>query len=793
MRVSLRWLGEYVDLPEDVIVKPDAVAQVLNGLGHEVEAVEYLEAPFRGVVVARVVGRRPHPAADRLQLVEVDAGDRQVEVVCGAWNFDTGALVPLALPGATLAGALEVGERRIRGVQSVGMICSEAELGLGEDEGGIMVLPPGPSIGADMTAMLPYPDVVLDVSITSNRPDCMSMVGLARELAAYYRTGLRRPEVQVKEAPPPLEVEVGIDDLEACPRYVARPIRGVRVGPSPAWLRLRLQAAGLRSINNVVDATNYVLLELGQPLHAFDLDRLAGHTIVVRRARAGETLRTLDGLERRLDPADLVIADAERPVGLAGVMGGEDAEVGGETSDVLIESAYFDPPTVLGTAKRHGLRTEASSRFERGVDPNNALLAADRVAGLLAQVSGGRPAEGVRDVYPRPVRAHRVAFPLGEVPRLLGIEVPPAVVMELLERLEMKVTGRHPLTVIVPTFRPDLSRPADLVEEVARLYGYDQIPETLPKGTGGGLPDRQQRLRLLRQVLVGAGYYEAQTLSFLSPADLDGLGLEEGDPRRSAIEVTNPLREEEGVLRTTLLPGLLQAAAYNQARRVGQVSLFEIGKVFLRDPLNEGNLPEQPDLLAFVSNRGADVHDATGLWELVARSLGAATTGLQPQAGAPFHPGRSAQVLVDGRPTGRVGELHPSVVRAFGLAGRVVAGEIELDPLLEEPGWWQLAEPSPFPPVVFDLAFELPEGAPAGELLQAVREAAGQLLEEASIFDVFRGSPLPPDAKSLALRLRLRAPDHTLTDDEVAVVRQTIATRVAERLGGRLRGGLPGR
>lgn len=783
MRVSLRWLGEYLEQPTN---DPEEVAAALGRLGHEVEGVERLDAPFRGVLVGRVAGRRPHPRADRLQLVQVESGGQTVEVVCGAWNFEVGALVPLARPGARLEGGLQVGEREIRGVRSVGMICSAAELGLGEDAAGILVLPPDLQVGTDLAAALPFPDSVLDVSITANRPDCMSMVGLARELSAYYQVALRVPAPKVEERAPDVEVEVRIEDPVGCPRYVARPVRDLRVADSPTWLQLRLRAAGIRPINNVVDATNYVLLELGQPIHAFDLDRLARRTIVVRRANDDETLRTLDGMDRRLHPADLVIADAERAVAIAGVMGGEETEVGAETSRVLIESAYFHPPTVLLTAKRHGLRTEASARFERGVDPNLAGSAADRVAELLTEVAGGQTAAGGRDEYPQPLGPWQVSLALSEVKRLLGVEISRKEAAGLLERLGFQVGGRDPLTVTVPTFRPDVTGPADLVEEVARLYGYARIPETLPVGRGGGLPSGQRRLRDLRQVLVGAGYFEAQTLSFIGPHDLERLRLPSADPRREAIRVANPLREQEGSLRTTLLPGLLQAVGYNRARRVGEVALFEIGKVFLR---GEGELPDQPEMLAFVSNRSpADFQEAAGLWEVIVRGMRLAEARLRAGAPPPFHPGRSAQVWLGGEPIGALGELHPSVLRAFELSGSLAAGEISLERIIEEPGWWQLREPSPFPPVVFDLAFELDEDAAAGDLLGEVRAAGGELLESVEVFDVFTGGPVPVGRKSVAIRLTMRAPDHTLSDEELAPLRKDIAEAVAERFGGRLRG-----
>ena len=485
MKASLRWLQEFVDLPT---LDPGVIAATFDGLGFEIEGVTEVVADFRGVVVAKVLAIRPHPAADRVRLVTIEDGAGGREVVCGAWNFDVGATVPYATVGSRLAGGLDVGERDIRGVRSPGMICSERELGIGDEGGGILLLDDGLQPGTDVTGILGLPDVVFDVAITPNRPDAMSIHGLARELGAFFGVEVRPVDITVPRAAPGGAVRVRIDDPAGCPRFTVRQITGVKIGPSPLWMRMRLRAAGVRPISNVVDITNYVMLETGQPLHAFDLDRIPEETIVVRRAAAGESLTTLDGVTRRLEAADLVISGPEAALGLAGVMGGGDSEVSETTTRVLLEVAHFEPTGVLLTGKRHGLRSEAVARFERGVDPMLPPVASARGTALIARLAGGMPLGELIDEHPRPHRPATIALAVGEVERLLGVRLFGLEIGTLLRRLGFAVSGDDPLAVTVPSYRPDVTRPADLVEEVARLYGLDNIPTTLPHGPGGGLP-----------------------------------------------------------------------------------------------------------------------------------------------------------------------------------------------------------------------------------------------------------------------------------------------------------------
>jgi phenylalanyl-tRNA synthetase beta chain len=682
------------------------------------------------------------------------------------------------------------------------MICSAAELGIGEDAAGIMVLDPDLKIGSDFSENLPFPDVVFDISITPNRPDAMSIVGLAREIAAYYSGEMRLPPHTVATEQESSRVRVEIEDEKGCPRYVGREVADVEIRESPLWMQLRLRSADVRPINNVVDITNYVMLELGQPLHAFDLDQVGGERIVVRRARDGETLQTLDGVERRLDVMDLMICDGNGVVAFAGIMGGEESEVTEATTRVLIEAANFHPPSVMFSSKRHNLRTEASSRFERGVDPNLPGVAAERAARLMVELAGGKALADVADVYPQEIVPWTIDLPLSEVERILGISIESTVVIGLLRRLRMDVSGEDPLRVTVPTNRPDLLRPIDLIEEIARLYGYDRFPETLPAGPAGGLSDAQVRDRVLREVLINAGIAEAQTMSFVGRQELDALGLPDDDPRRGGIRVRNPLREEEAYLRTTLLPNLLKAVRYNVSHGLADVCLFEVGKVFLARPaVDDPRIPDQPEHLAYVmaggtgaqgihaARRPVDVYTATGVWDLLVLRLGLMGTALRQATIQGLHPGRAAEVMVGARVIGFVGELHPAVARRFDLAGRVAVAEVAVDPLVGDRGWWQFQEPSTFPRVEFDLAFELEIGVAASDVISTVRSAGGSRLEDISVFDEFTGPPLAAGRKSLALHLVFRAPDQTLTNEAVAPTRSAIIAAVEEATGGRLRGG----
>ncbi len=794
MKVPLSWLQEFIDLPT---TDPKELSIAFDMVGEKVESFEILEADWTEVVVGRVLEISAHPEADRIRVCQVDTGEGPTQIICGAWNFSEGAYVAVARPGAVLPGEFEIGHKTIRGVDSNGMICSEKELGLGDDHAGIMVLDGEPGLGTDFADLVELPDVVFDLEITTNRPDAMSLSGLARDLAAHYRIDYRVPERSLSSVPGAPQIKVAIGDPVGCRRFTAREIRGVKIGRSPLWVRHRLSKAGIRSISNVVDVTNYVMLELGHPLHAFDADSIKGEGLVVKRALEGETLVTLDGEERELTPDDLIIYDGEGPTSMSGTMGGARSEVSADTVNVLMEAASWDPPTIMYMSRRHGLRSEASTRFERGVDPNLTDEADARASAMVVELAGGEVLEGVIDEIATPVEPIRVELGISEVGRLLGPGFTREGSGDILTRLGMVVEGFDPMRVTVPTFRPDVTRPADLIEEIARIHGYDQFAATVPTGPAGGLTPEQKRLRALHAALVGVGLHQAVTLPFVNVEDLSRLGWT--DTSR-LLRVTNPLREEEGILRPTLLPGLLSSARFNRSYGAPAVSLFETARVFVAEPWPEDpRLPTQIDRLSWVMVGGvgplilgreaqtADSAVSLSLVRHVMAVLGHADFALEQEDLAGYHPGRSAAVKLGGAVIGHVGELSPSAAREFDLPGRVAIAEIDLRPILATPELGIAVSPSVFPHADFDLSFLIPIGLEVGNVLEASLEAASGLVESAHVFDEFRGPGVEDGKRAVAIRYRLRAGDHTLTNEEVSPIRAAMISAV-EALGAQLRG-----
>ncbi len=795
MRVSLSWLKELVEIPD---LEAEELAHIFDMIGHGVENVEVLEPQWTEVYVGKVLEVEPHPDADRIRVCRVETGRGPTQIICGAWNFEAGATVAVARPGAVLAGGLEIGERTIRGVESKGMICSERELGLGDDHTGILVLDGEPEIGSLFADHVELPDVVFDLDITSNRPDAMSILGIARDLAAYFRTEYRLPEVDLTTVPGDTSMRVDIDDPTGCRRFVAREIRKVSLGPAPLWMRHRLHKAGFRSISNVVDVTNYVMVELGHPLHAFDADRIEGDHLIIRRATEGEVLVTLDGEERSLHPDDLIIYDDVGPTSMSGTMGGERSEVSKATTRVLMEAASWDPPTIMFMSRRHKLLSEASIRFERGVDPNLSELANRRASALVAQLAGGEVLEGYVDEATGTFEPWTVDLSNRDVERLLGPGIESGEVREILQRLGMKVDGDDPLKVTVPTFRPDLSRPADLIEEIARIHGFDEFGATLPRGPAGGLSPEQARLRRLLHSLASIGLHQAIALPFVSVDSLTDLGWEGGE--EDLLRVRNPLSAEESLLRPSLLPGLLKTLGYNLARGAGDVAIFEVGRVFSTDPdPDDPRLPAQPRRLgwAVVGEVGprvlesppleADARISRAIWQYLARSLGITEYTIVPATSPGLHPWRTAEVRIEGQVVGHVGELSPRAARAYQIPRRVAVAELELEPLLRPVPLPQLRSPSPYPPVDFDLSFVVTIDRPVAELIKVTTQAAEGLVETARVFDEFKGEGLGETERAVAIRYRLRAQDHTLSNEEVAPVREAMI-RAAETVGARLRG-----
>lgn len=778
MKVLLSWLREFTPVEGS----PPGIADDLSDLGLAVEEIVTFAAAPAGIVVARVAGLRPHPDADRIQLVDVDAGDGELrQVCCGAFNMAVGDLVPLATVGTTMPSGLEIGRRRMRGEASEGMLCSAAELEMGSDAEGIMVLPAGLELGEDLTAALGVAgDVLFDLEVNPNRPDALSVVGVARDLAARRGLPFELPEPQVETSGAPAgestSVEIVAPDL--CGRFSVRVLRNASGARTPPLLARRLLALGMRPINFVVDLSNYVMLEIGQPSHAFDADLVPDGKLGVRRAAEGEKVETLDGAVRTLNAGDGVIVDAsDRAIGIAGVMGGASTEISTETQVVLLEAAWWNPPDIARTSRRLGLRSEASARFEAGVDPEIAPWALERFAELAAPGGVTLAPELVQaqgNLPPRPT----VRVRTGRVNAILGTGLTPPEMRACLEPIGFGIgpTSAEPSSdlrsypgeiwdVTVPSWRPDSSTEIDVIEEVGRLWSYSRIARTVSKSPHpGGLTSLQRSRRRVHGVLAGFGLMEAMPLPFLAPGDLERCGLPP-----DGITVTNPLVAEESVMRTSLRPGLLKAVAYNAARRQSGVALFEIGHVHAP---GDGELPAESDQLA-VALAGREASAAAALWERLRRAMAFVPTEVRNEATAGMHPTRSAVLIAGGETVGVLGEIDPAVTEAFDIDERVAWLECDLGRLLEshldDPRYRQ---PSRFPSSDIDLAFVIDDATPAATVEAALRRAAGEALVTLHLFDVFRDADrLGPECRSVAWRLRLQAADRTLTDAEVGEIR----------------------
>lgn len=808
MRVSLRWLGQYVDIAD---LPPEALAEKLTRSGVAVEGIERRNAGLEGAVIGHVLECAPHPQADRLRVCRVDVGrGAPLQIVCGAPNVAAGQKVAVALPGARLPDGRTIGEATLRGVASQGMILSGQEMGLPDKvipramRDGILVLADDAPVGADAAAHLGLDDVVLELDLTPNRADCLSLLGVAYEVAAILNRSVTLPPEEVPEegAPAADAVRVAIEAPDHCHRYAARLVRGVRIGPSPQWLQNRLMAAGIRPINNVVDVTNYVMLEYGQPLHAFDYGALAGGNIVVRLAREGERLVTLDEVERVLDGQTLLITDGTKAVGIAGVMGGANSEVRDATVDVLLESAYFVPASVRRTSRKLGIRSEAALRFEKGVDPGRVIPALNRAARLLAELAGGRVAPGVVEAVVRTEAPRVIAVRPRRVNDLLGTALSDAEMGEVFRRLGFAVDAQPDgtLAVTVPTRRTDVTTEIDLVEEVARLVGYDHIPTTMIEGptTAGRLTRAQALRRRVRRLLQQAGLSEAVTYSLTDPDRAARVAPLRDGVRPIALAM--PMSEERSVLRTTLVPHLLDAVAYNRARKNEDVRLFEIGRVFWTSEARVSRLPEERLLVAAaLTGHAAPVHwaekrekvdfyHAKGVVEFLLAELGIGGVVFEPESRAGLHPGRTARVKAGQTVLGYVGQLHPETQAAWDLAETYVF-ELDLDALVGLAASTRRFAPLPkVPAVLRDLAIVVDRDVPAAALESVIREAGGDILEAVTLFDVYTGEPIPEGQKSVAFSLVFRDPARTLTDEEVAAAHERIVAALERAHGAKLRG-----
>lgn len=812
MRVSLKWLRELVDITMPV----DRLCDRLDMTGTKVEAVHALGEALAGVVVGQVLAKEQHPDAEKLSYCSVDIGaDEPLRIVCGATNFSAGDKVPVACVGATLPGGLTIKRAKLRGLESQGMMCSATELQLGADASGLLLLPADAPVGASFAEYHGLTDTILELEVTPNRPDCLSMLGVAREVAAVTGAAYRTPASEPEErgAPASGAVTVEIADRDLCPRYTARVIRGVKIGPSPAWLAERLVAAGTRPVNNVVDVTNYVMYELGQPLHAFDIDAVARRgdsaAITVRLARDGERLRTLDGQERRLAPDSLLIADDAGAIALAGVMGGEATEVSEATTDVLLESACFNTSSISRTSRRMALISESSIRFERGVDPDLAARASARAAALIAEVAGGVVAPGIVDEYPGEVPPRRLRLRTRRANSLLGTALSALEMVELLEPLGIStsVSGDE-IEAVVPTYRPDLVREADLIEEVARLFGLENIPSTRPGGRErvGGLTGAQRFRRDLGSMLRATGLDEHVGYSFGDHADMARLGWELA-PDELPVELINPMSEEQAVLRWTLVPGLLRAVSHNQRRGVGNVHLYEMANVFItaagrKQPRER--LMVAGALTGSWSARGWNepeeqlgFFDGKGVLGSAFGALGIGGWSVRAAERPWLQPGRTAEVVVGGDVVGWIGEASADSLTAFEAEGPVVLFELGVNAVLKACArtGTRYREIPRFPAYDLDIAFVVDEAVSAERLTAAIRSAGGPLLESVRLFDVYRD---PTDAdetrrrvgagqKSMAFSLTYRSQEKTLSDGDVLPAYEKLVSKVSGAVGAEVR------
>ena len=804
MLISWNWMTDFVDLEG---IDPEAAAARLTLAGLEVAGITRLCPPeLTKVVSARITGLVPHPEADKLSICTVDNGREELQIVCGARNMKAGDTVALAPVGTRLPNGMSIKKARIRGQVSTGMLCSAAELGLEEESAGIMILPSDLPLGEPVIELLQLQDTILEFEITPNRGDCLSVIGVARELAAIYQRPLRLPEVQLETGERAVGelADITIEDPDLCPRYVGRVVEDIVLGESPLWLKTRLRAAGVRAISNVVDITNYVMLETGQPLHAFDLDLLAGHRIVVRRAGKDTVFTTLDGIERKIEAETLLICDGREPVAIAGIMGGLNSEINDKTRNVLIESAFFAPASIRRSSQRLNLSTEASYRFERGVDPQATGRAAARAAELLADLAAGKVAAGELDVCPDPAIRKRapISFRPAQACRLLGIELEMAAIRDIFNRLAITIAGEDAIgwQVVPPAWRFDLEREVDLIEEVARLYGYDRIPVTELKISAAAVLDEPKtvNLRRLRDILVSYGYFEAVNYSFIDPEAVRRLKFPPASRYFDFVQLKNPISSEMAVMRTTLLPGLLANLGDNLRVNVKDVRLFEVGRGFFQ--VAGRKQPREELLLAGVAcgrryrehfsgpGEKLDFFDLKGLLEELGEAL-RLEFEFDPSGGYDcLVPGQAAAVKFNGRVVGSVGRLHHQVAEALDFEQEVLVFEIVLEPLLaaaaqQTVSYRGLAR---YPAIYRDLAFLVEKTVPAGEMLDFLRNQH-KLIAKVEVFDVFQGESLPDGKKSLAFRLTFQDRNKTLTDKKVNAIITKLIKGIEDRFGGEVR------
>ncbi len=787
MNTSLSWIKAYVP---DLDVTAQEYTDAMTLAGTKVEGYEALDADLDKIVIGQIDKIEKHPDADKLIICQVNVGEETVQIVTGANNVQEGDKVPVVLDGGRVAGGHEPGSRvaggvkikkgKLRGIESRGMMCSIEELGSNRDmypeapEEGIYIFPEDAKVGANAVEALGLNDVVFEYEITSNRVDCFSVVGIAREAAATFGKEFHPPVVTETGNSEDVNdyIKVTVEDQELCPRYCARVVKNIKIGPSPKWMQRRLASVGIRPINNLVDITNYVMEEYGQPMHAYDLDTIARHEIIVRTAREGEKFTTLDGQERQMDETVLMICDGERSVGIAGIMGGENSMITDDVKTMLFEAACFDGTNIRKSSKKVGLRTDASGKFEKGLDPNNAQAAIDRACQLVEEMGAGEVVGGMVDVYGKRKEPVRVPFDQDEINRLLGTEISKDEMIGYFRKIGLEYDDAAN-EVIAPTFRHDLFRMADLAEEVARFYGYDNIPTTLPKGeaTTGKLSFKLRVEEIARDIAEFCGFSQGMTYSFESPKVFDKLRIPEDSPLRRAVEIMNPLGEDYSIMRTTSLNGMLTSLATNYNRRNKKVRLYELGNIYLPKTLPLTELPEERMQFTLGMYGEGDFFNMKGVVEEFFEKVGMqGKETYDPNSGKPYlHPGRQANIIYDGTVVGYLGEVHPDIADAYEIGTKAYIAVLDMPEIVERASFdRKYTGIARFPAVTRDISMVMPKEVLAGQVEEVIEKKGGAYLESYALFDLYEGAQIEEGYKSMAYSIVFRAKDKTLEDAEVS-------------------------
>ena len=792
MLVPIKWLKDYVDINID----NKSFADAMTMSGSKVEGIEEMGMEIENVVVGKILKVERHPDADKLVVTQIDVGSEIIQIVTGATNIKEGDYIPVAKNGSSLPGGVKIKKGKLRGIESNGMLCSAQELALPLDNlpaellNGIYILDKEYPLGKDIKEVLGLNDAVVEFEITNNRPDCLSIIGIAREAAATLGEKMKYPEVVVAENNESLSSYVNIEvrNEELCPRYTARVVNNVKIQPSPAWMQDRLLKAGVRSINNIVDITNYVMLEMGQPMHAFDLDMLAGRKIIVRNAQEGEKITTLDNIERTLNESTLVIADQDRIIGIAGIMGGINSEIVESTNTLVFEGASFQATNIRLSSKKLGLRTEASGRYEKGIDTELAEAALERACNLVQLLGAGEIVGGKKDIYSKPKQNRHIKLDTDKARRFIGADISTEKMKEYLEALEFSVDSNFNVTV--PTFRDDVEGEADVIEEITRIYGYENIPSKLMDTTftQGGRSYKQKLIDRAKDILTAQGLYEVFTYSFVSPGVFNKINLKAENPLRNAIKLINPLGEEQSIMRTTLIPNIMDVIARNYNRKIEAGQFFELSKVYLTEKLPLDDLADEREVLTVGMYGNVDFFDIKGIVENLMEELNIKTYRILSSNHDSLHPGRTAELIINNKRIGWLGEAHPDMLDNYDVPARVFIAELNFDEitLQSNPDIKYRSLPK-YPSVSRDIAVVVDEEITAGQIEEIIKNKGGKTVEEVKLFDIYRGSQVESGYKSMAYTITYRSVEKTLTEDEIAKVHNKILNSLANQVGASLR------